>query len=282
LIIKNDFYSLYNNKTKEIINYKNINQYFTKNNKYMINNCFNFILQKFLIIRIITDFDNTNEDILNNFNNLSTEKMLSLIGIDNLYKSISKNKNNEINFNDIFKELPKLFKNEEVFCKQYSVNHKIIFESIINNIHKKKKEDKYLVRKELFVQFSPLKFDFFKLDDNIFDLVEKNLEKKCIECSKITRHFYICLICGNKICKINNEYTEHIKNCNRKYCIFLDMGDMEISIFSNSKFKTLYPLYVNDAGVGPSTTEIGNEFNLSKEKLSLTLRTFICNDFNLK
>lgn len=57
---------------------------------------------------------------------------------------------------------------------------------------------------------------------------------------------------------------------------------MEISIFSKSKFKTLYPLYVNDAGVGPSSSEIGNEFKLSKEKLSLTLRTFICNDFNLK
>ena len=282
LIIKNDFYSLNNSKTKEIINYKDINQYFTKNNKYMINDCFNFILQKFLIIRIITDFDKTNEDILNNFNNLSTEKMLSLIGIDNLYKSISKNKNNEINFNDIFKELPKLFKNEEVFFKQYSINHKIIFESIVNNIHKKRKEDKYLVKKELFVQFSPLKFDFINLDDNIFDLIENNLERKCIACSEITRHFYICLICGNKICKNNNEYAEHIKNCSRKYCIFLDMADMEISIFSKSKFKTLYPLYVNDAGLGPSTSEIGNEFNLSKEKLSLTLRTFICNDFNLK
>ena len=282
LIIKNDFYSLYNNKTKEIINYKNINQYFTKNNKYMINNCFNFILQKFLIIRIITDYDSTNEDILNNFNNLSIEKMLSLIGIDNLYKSISKNKNNQINFNDIFKELPKLFKSEEVFFKQYSINHKIIFESIVNNIHKKKKEDKYLVKKELFVHFSPLKFDFINLDDNIFDLVEKNLERKCIACSEITRHFYICLICGNKICKNNNEYSEHIKNCSRKYCIFLDMANMEISIFSKSKFKTLYPLYVNDAGVGPSSSEIGNEFKLSKEKLSLTLRTFICNDFNLK
>jgi len=282
LIIKNDFYSLYNNKVKEIINYKNVIQFFTKNNKYMINECFNFLLQKFLIIRIITDFNNINEDLINNFNNLSTEKMLSLIGIDNLYKSISKTKNNEINFNDIFKELPKLFKNEEAFFKKSSINHKIIFESIINNIHKKKKEDKYLVRKELFVQFSPLKFDFINLDDNIFDLVEKNLERKCIACSQITRHYYICLICGNKICKINNEYTEHINNCNKKYCIFLDMANLEISIFSKSNFKTLYPLYVNDAGVGPSSSEIGNEFNLSKEKLTLTLRSFICNDFNLK
>ena len=282
LIIKNDFYSLYNSKAKEKIDYKNITQYFTKNNKYMIKDCFNFLLQKLLIIRIITDFDNINEDILNNFNNLSTEKMISLVGIDNLYKSITKNKNNEISFNDIFKEIPKLFKNEEAFNKQYSINYKIIFESIINNILKKKKEDKYLIRKELFVQFSPLKFDLINLDDNIFDLVEKNLEKKCISCSQITRQYYICLICGNKICQINNEYTEHIKNCNGKYCIFLDMANMEISIFSKNKFKTLYPLYVNDAGVGPSSIEIGNEFKLSKEKLSLALRTFICNDFSLK
>ena len=43
----------------------------------------------------------------------------------------------------------------------------------------------------------------------------------------------------------------------------------------------MFPLYVNKAGVGPKGREIGNEFNLSYEKLNLMIKHYVCNDFNL-
>ena len=49
--------------------------------------------------------------------------------------------------------------------------------------------------------------------------------------------------------------------------------------FHIKKKKTLFPLYVNENGVGPSGTEIGNEFKLSQEKLKIALKHFACNDF---
>ena len=44
--------------------------------------------------------------------------------------------------------------------------------------------------------------------------------------------------------------------------------------------KELYPLYVDESGVGPTSYEIGNEYNLSKEKIKLALRDYISNDLN--
>ena len=58
------------------------------------------------------------------------------------------------------------------------------------------------------------------------------------------------------------------------------MDNMKLLLCSKETEKYLYPLYVNEAGVGPSEREIGNEYNLNKEKLKLTLKNFICYNFN--
>ena len=36
--------------------------------------------------------------------------------------------------------------------------------------------------------------------------------------------------------------------------------------------KELYSLYVDESGVGPNSYEVGNEYNLSKEKIKMALR----------
>ena len=43
--------------------------------------------------------------------------------------------------------------------------------------------------------------------------------------------------------------------------------------------KQLYPIYVNNDGTGPKGLGIGNEFNLSLEKLILSIKNFVCDDF---
>ena len=282
LIAKNKFYTL-SLKRKQNLKDKNIEDYLSTNNNYMVNNCFHYFIQKLVLVKLITDYDNINEDTINKFNDLSLEKMLSLLDLEKLYNLIKKKSNNEIKFLDIFKYLPKLFKLDDVFYIKYgsNYNYQLIFESLINNL-KSKKSEKYIVKKELIIQFIPIKFNFINLDKNIFDLIENNLDKKCIMCYKYTKHHFICLICGKKMChsRTCNDYIEHLKDCTGDYCIYINMEDMQSFLCSDEKNKILYPLYVNEAGVGPSEHEIGNEYNLSEENLQMALKNFICNDYN--
>ena len=285
LVVENKYYTL-NKKNRESIDAKDIRNYFIKNNEYMLNNCFKYFLQKLLLVKFTTKHKNIKEEKLNDFNKYSIEKLLSLIGLEDLYNAlISKNKNkNKINFVDIFEVSSKLYNKNNAFYKEYGTmfDYKKTFEFIINNI-KKKKIDKYIINKKLIVQFTPLKFDLIHLDENIFDVVEKYLDEKCSICQKIPKHYYICLICGSKICD-SEDYHEHLEKCNIIYCIYLDIKNFNIFLYSElSEYgkNVLYPLYVNEAGVGPMQREIGNEFNLSKEKYKLTLRNFICNNFNI-
>ena len=41
------------------------------------------------------------------------------------------------------------------------------------------KEEESIYEKDLIIQFSPIKFDFIHLDNNIFDWIERNLGKPC-------------------------------------------------------------------------------------------------------
>ena len=140
------------------------------------------------------------------------------------------------------------------------------------------------MKKELIIQFSPIKFDFIYLDKNIFDWIERNLGKECDICHKITKNSYICLICGDKVCgnKIN-EILNHTKMCTEQFCLYIDMENMNIMLFSYYNIiKQLFPIYVNKAGVGPRGNEIGREFNLSHEKLNQAIKIFVYNDFQIE
>ena len=44
----------------------------------------------------------------------------------------------------------------------------------------------------------------------------------------------------------------------------------------------LFPIYVNKSGIGVKDNEFSGEFNLSKEKLKLILKNYLCNDFLFK
>ena len=254
----------------DIYNFRN---YLKKNNKQMIE-YFHLFLQKFYFIKIITDYNNKNEEFGKSINELSINDLLCLLKFDNLIK----NENDDINFLDILNYLQKLFNSDAPFFQNIFGNNKIV-DSLISNIRKNKKNKN--LTKELIINFTPIKLEFIHLDNNIFDWIEKNLEKKCILCSKTTKFYYICLICGNKICHTEScdRYYDHIKKCTGETSIFIDMENMKISIFKYQKKANLFPIYVNENGVGPNEIEIGNEFRLSHEKLKLALKNFCCNDF---
>ena len=239
-------------------------------------------LQKFFFIKILIDFSNNNEELNYLFNEISTKKLFALLNLDKLYNILTKNEK-DIDFLDIFDLLPEIFNLNDVLFKEFknNFNYGNIFDLLLLNI-KKCKLSGYLT-KELIINFSPIKFDFIHLDDDLFDWIENTLEKKCTICSKISKYGYICLICGNKICNTStcNNYDDHIKKCCGDTSILIDMDNMKASIFTSYRNeKSCFPLYLNENGIGPKGYEIGNEYKLSKEKLKLAIKIYSCNDFN--
>lgn len=102
------------------INIDNFNKFVMNRNDELID-IFELFLKKLTLIKIITDYNNKNEDIIEKFNELSIEQILSTLNLDNLYVLL-KLDNNKINFWDIFHFLPKLFNCNDILFKDYKNN----------------------------------------------------------------------------------------------------------------------------------------------------------------
>jgi hypothetical protein len=191
------------------------------------------------------------------------------------------------NFIDIFNIIPKIFNNNEIFYQLFKkdLNHNKVFESIFSSVKNNDNDKEKVIEKELIIPFTPIRFDFIQLDNNVFDWIERNLLKKCDICMKLTKDSYTCLICGDKVCNNrDNElnkphFLDHTNKCGKNDCLFIDMKNMKMMLCKSPIYiKKLNPLYVNESGVGPDGYEIGKEFNLSHEQLCLALKNYVCYD----
>ena len=283
LIIQNNLYSLFDEKLKEKIGIEDLKIFLNEKNS-MMNNYLKLYLQKLFIAKITTNYNNNKKDEINcNIQELSIKQLFSLLDMDTLYQTLSKNTNDEIIFTDLFEKIPKFFKssNNCIINDYYE-----IFKLMIINT-KNKNFQKILINNNLLVQFIPFKFKLIELDNKLFDWIEKCLFKKCCICSNNSKFYYICLICGKKICntQLCKKISNHAYECGGGNGIAIYISDAKISLFNsykniNKKENTLYPLYVNDSGVGPNGYEMEDEYYLSKEKYNLALKQFISNDFN--
>ena len=268
---------------KEKMNINDLKNYLKDNNNPLLNYFKNF-LKKLCLIKVVSDFSKKNQEIINAFNELDLDNLFSLLDMEELYKLLSKNNKNEINIIDIMDNLPKIFNKEELFFKLFGnlFDYNTVFNSIFSKL-KANEAEKSIYKKELIIQFAPIKFGLVYLDKNIFDWIERNLGKKCDICKKVTKFSYICLFCGHNVCKNKsdlNEIINHRTKCGWKYCMFIDMEDMNTILLTEAILKKLSPLYINKEGMGPNENEIGSEFHLSHEKLNLVIKNFICNDFH--
>ena len=198
---------------------------------------------------------------------------------------------NNLNIFDIINQLPKIFSSNEILYNILSqdLNFDKILNSIFENINKYNTNLIYDITPELIMQFSPIKFNFIHLDNNIFDLIEKTITKKCIICGKTPKKAMLCLICGEKVCHSSrlgfdqDELLSHINKCTGSYGMFIKLYKMKLFYINNKgRKKRLFPIYVNKNGIGAKGEEIGGEFNLSKEKLKLMLKNYLSNDFHFK
>lgn len=291
LIAENNFYSLYDEKIKEKISYDNFKKYINDNNKQM-NDYLKLYLQKLLVIKLSTKYDIKIEDLDNiNFNNLSIEQLFNELNLENLYKILNKNEN-EINFIDLLEKSTKIFSSDSSLITQNCIisDLSVILNSLINNL-KKQKEEKYLMKTELFSQFILYKYEPIKLDENLFDFIEKNVFKKCCICNK-SKPSMICLTCGNKFCLNQREcIIQHFNKCMREINMAINNESFRFIGIKNIYFKDndnndnkftkrvgrkiFSPLYTNKFGEGPGI-HILNEFTLNKENLEKAIRDFIC------
>ena len=279
IIIENNCYSLYKEKTNEKINIKNLIEFLNNNNK-QINNYIELFLQKLLMIKIITKYDNKKDNITFNINNLQINTLFSELNLDNIYQKLSKDSNNEINIIDIMEKITQILVSEKSFIIKDCIilDYNKFFNLIINNIIKIK-EEKYLMNAEFFYQFVIYKFQLIELDNNIFDFIERNLFKNCYLCNTIKKKNFLCLICGNKICL--QDIINHVFKCTFSDIIYIDMQFTKLfSFYVYKDFKLLYSLYSNEFNEGPDIKFISNEYKLNKEKMKLALRSYVCMNFH--
>ena len=266
----------------EKMNIKELEKYVIDENQKLLD-YFNDFLKKFLIVKLVTDFTNKNECIINTFKELSTKNLISFLEMDDLFKFLP---SEEIKLNDIINNLAKIFNENEVFYRILggSFNYDNVVNSLFSNVIKFSKEQS-ITNLELIIQFAPIKFGFTYLDNNIFDWIQRNVGKECDICHKPSKYSFICLICGNKVCHQRTrifDITLHTKKCGGKYCLFVDMDNMKVYIWSNNQqFQKLSSIYVNKAGIGPRGLQFDNEFNLSHEKVSTIMKNYACVDFHL-
>ena len=279
LIVKNNFYSLNDDKIKEKIDINNFMLFMKENNK-IINNYLKIFLQKLLIIKIISKYNNNKDNLYYNINSLSIENLFVELNMQNLYKNLTNNINNEINIIDIFDKLPNIIMSDNLFivkdCIIFDTNK--IIDLLINNA-KNIKEEKYLLNPEFFYQFILYKFDFIEFEDNLFDFIEKSLFEKCDICKQLKKKTCLCLICGKKVC--TEDITHHTFKCTLSDNVFFDLQSMILFGFYNFGFFKIFDfIYTKEFNEVPNSNYITNEFNLNKEKVQLALKNYISRNFH--
>ena len=278
LEIKNSFTSLYEDSMKNNIDVENL-MLFIKNDVKNMNYCLKYFLEKLAIIKILSDYKNKNDNIINKFHLLTISELAKYLNLEFLFDNCTEN----IDITKILDSLSIFInKNDYLYEKiGKNINIKKIFDLLINNI-KITKQNEHLIQKELVVQFTPLKFQLIYLDDNIFDFIIRTQLQPCKFCNKSLKYYYLCLVCGEKLCHTTscNQIQNHVDECGGKNGIFIDMDNMKYYYHNNFKNGSPFSIYVNEVGIGPSGYELGSNYYLCKNHVKKIISCFVSDDFN--
>ena len=119
---------------------------------------------------------------------------------------------------------------------------------------------------------------------------------ECINCHKKIVDFYLCLVCGNKICdnkscvtdiKPNGkkEYSliEHSKICGGGNVIFISGKSSEIIYITKRQFSfSGIFVYINSFGEYPKGYDLNGNYTLNHSELDKSVQIFIDMTFRKK
>ena len=236
-------------------------------NKNKIKNLFyNNILIYMIIYEFLKNKDNCIEDFFDQ--NKNKDLLKKIFNIYNLkYKIFS------------------LFYDEKVENLQLDSNINIIKNNpkvitLINNY-------KNLILKEQCLEIP--KFELINLPENFIEFCAKYMNIDCIYCHKKQLDYYICLICGNKICDQVNclsevkpngkkEYSliDHSKKCGGGNVIFISGKDSQIIYLLKRQFSNsgIY-IYLNSFGEYAKGYDLNNNYILNRIELEKAIQIFI-------
>ena len=283
LIIEKKNNNLNLEQIKQKLNINEFKKYLNEDNKQIIQN-FTSLLRRFCFIKLISDYKNKNEDIINCINELTMKNILSIIDMNDL----SNLPEQETKIEDIINNLYKAISEKDILYQLFSpyLNFDKIINSILENANKFSSDENIKLTQELIIQFTPIKFKFIKLDNNVFDFLLKYIEKKCVECKQLKKESLVCLICGERVCHPiryqNYHALDHANKCTEDFSFFIDTNELYLYCADNDRLRKLCSLYVDKNGSGLKKNEITNEFNLSDEKYKLALKNYIAQEYVFK
>ena len=168
-----------------------------------------------------------------------------------------------------------------------SIKNNETVRTLINNY-------KNLELKEQYIEYP--KFEIIKLPEQFMEFCSKYMSMKCINCHKNNVYFYLCLICGNKICdnkscvtdiKPNGkkEYSliEHSKICGGGNTIFISGKSSEIIYLTKRQiFSSGIYVYLNSFGEYPKGFDLNGNYTLSHSELEKSIQIFVDMTFRKK
>ena len=318
------YYNITNYKKEQIDIWKNLLLTIRLLCKYKKINLFEFLFSKFkLIYKSLEDFNfsymsnseisliinelifclfilyDLTEENKNTIKNLFQNCILIHLFIFQFIKSketkfdeFLNKKENEDSLKKIF-ELYKLkYKICFLFYDEKEENLNLNFEQSIQflkekvNINSLKNNFTNLFIKEQYLEIP--KFNPIKLPENYMEFCSKYANINCINCNKKNKDYYICLICGNKICDVTSCITElepgkkeyslkiHSKKCGGGNVLFISNINSQIIYLLKDYFinSGIY-VYLNSFGEYIKDYYQNDNYVLNKVELEKGIQLFI-------
>ena len=319
----NIYYNVTNYKKEQIEIWKNILLTIRLLCKFKIINCIDFLILKFnLVYNIIKnlDFSNTNycqiTSLINEFIfclfiiydiNENIEKIKNIFKIDILvylfkyyYLKSTDNNFNEFLFKkeneDLLKKIYDLYilkyKIYFLLC-QKEENINLTFEEAIQFL----KEKEYLnsiknIPTDVILKENNLgmeaKFPIIELPENYLEFCSKYMNVNCANCGKKDLNYYICLVCGSKICDNKNCVREIASKGTKEYSLIVhskECGGGNILFIANKNSQIIYCLkrMFTNTGIYVYLNSFGeyidyylnDNYVLNKNGLEKSIQTFI-------
>lgn len=176
-------------------------------------------------------------------------------------------------------------------------NLNVNFEESMDLIKKELGEEKnndLILSKEVNIELP--KFKIIELPKSMVELCSKYSLLPCSNCQKKKVNYYICLLCGNKICtdmdcikviKVGlKEYSliYHSIICNGGNCFFVDARNSQIIYLLKRRFLlSSYNIYRNSYGEYPQSSNLDDSYILNQPELEKACQSYIDLTFrNLK